>query len=444
MKMPAPPPDLDKLVREAAESDRLVPILGTRANSRMAGEYLAWDRMRFKTPPEDMTAEEWWLATRLARKGVERPIELLRDVNDVPFNYVLPDLLLEAIEYINANASGQISISEQVTNPATRDRYIVSSLIEEAITSSQLEGAMTTRQVAKEMIRTGRDPKDRSERMIFNNYAAMRRISELRDRALTPDLICEMHRIVTDGTLDNPDAAGRIQGPDAERIIVGDFYGETFHRPPPAEELPERMERLCRFANGEGTEGYMPPVLRALSLHFMMGYDHYFEDGNGRTARVLFYWSMLRHGYWLVEFVPISRILKKAPAKYGRSFLLTEQDGGDLTHFFVYHVEVIRRAIKELHDYLGRKARELKDLQQTIKAMPGEYNYRQLALLQHAAEGGGGTFTVQTHSTSHNTSIETARQDLTDLERRGLLVRSRVGKRLAWTPVPDILGKLKG
>jgi Fic family protein len=53
--------------------------------------------------------------------------------------------------------------------------------MEEAITSSQLEGAATTREVAKEMIREGRQPRDRSERMILNNYLTMQRIGAIRN-----------------------------------------------------------------------------------------------------------------------------------------------------------------------------------------------------------------------------------------------------------------------
>lgn len=59
-------------------------------------------------------------------------------------------------------------------------------------------------------------------------------------------------------------------------------------------------------------------------MHFMLSYDHPFVDGNGRTARILFYWSMLSQDYWLAEFLPISRLLKMAPSQYARSFIYTE------------------------------------------------------------------------------------------------------------------------
>ena len=96
-----------------------------------------------------------------------------------------------------------------MTNPRTRNRHLVNSLIEEAITSSQLEGAATTRRVAKEMLQTGRDPRTQDERMIWNNYQAMEFVGDHRDDEITPDLMRELHAVVTDGTLSDPAEAGR-------------------------------------------------------------------------------------------------------------------------------------------------------------------------------------------------------------------------------------------
>lgn len=441
MKVPAPPPDFDALLSRAVEAERVVPLLSYTMGRVMTDEYLPWDKLRFKTPPDDLTVEEWWFVTRMARRSVQRELRQLTDLRGTPLNYTLPDSVLESVDKINRNASGSITISEQVTNAATRDRYVVSSLIEEAITSSQLEGAATSRRVAKEMIRTGRAPVDRSEKMILNNYRAMQRITELRNDDLTPELILEIHRIVTEGTLDNPAAAGRVQDRDEERVAVWGDGDQLLHRPPRVAELPARMERLCSFANGRGDEPYVPPVLRSIAVHFMMGYDHYFEDGNGRTARAIFYWSMLRQGYWLTEFLTISKILKQAPARYARSFLLSEQDEGDLTHFFIYHLGVVERAIGELHAYLARKADELRAIQSVIKAMPGEFNHRQLALLEHAVKNPGAYYTAGSHAVSHDVSQETARQDLAELERRGYMTRTKMSKKFVWTPVDDLPGR---
>jgi Fic family protein len=442
LKTPAPPPDFDDLFKQLASSDRVLTVLEATQASSPSQRYLPWDKLRYKTPPDGLTHDEWWVAIKLGRRSAQRPLDLLRDVGGRPFSYALPDEVLESVDAVTRAASGHITISEQVTNPATRDRYIISSLIEEAITSSQLEGASTSRRVAKEMIRSGRPAKNRSERMIVNNYRAMLRISELRDEQLTPDLICELHRVVTVDAIDDPDGAGKIQTDDADRIAVYSDDDELLHRPPPVSELPERMQRLCDFANGDDGGGYVPPVIRAMAVHFMVGYDHYFEDGNGRTARALFYWVMLRQGYWLTEFLAISRILKRAPSQYARSFLLTEQDDGDLTHFFIYHLDVILRAIRDLHEYLALKADELRRLQRTIKSRPGEYNHRELSLLEHAVRNPGATYSAQGHASVHLTSGETARQDLHHLEERGLLNRYKLGRRNVWSPAVDLAERL--
>jgi len=84
--------------------------------------------------------------------------------------------------------------AQAVTTRSTRARYLLSSLMEEAITSSQMEGAATTRDVAKAMIRSRRPPRDRSERMILNNFLTMQRIRELRDQPLTLQLVLELQR----------------------------------------------------------------------------------------------------------------------------------------------------------------------------------------------------------------------------------------------------------
>ena len=128
------------------------------------------------------------------------------------------------------------------------------------------------------------------------------------------------------------------------------------------------MQRLCAFANQ--TDGaFVHPVIRSIILHFMLAYDHPFVDGNGRTARALFYWSMRRHSYWMAEFISISHIVLKAPAKYGYAFLFTETDEGDLTYFILYHLKIITRALESLHEYIARKAAELERLELELRGI---------------------------------------------------------------------------
>lgn len=448
MRIPKPPPSIQKILSDLHESDRnrALELLTKPALARVNDPYLPWDKLKYKTPPEGMTHEEWWLVTKFSRQAMQRVLPLT-DANGRPFTYALTDEVLRAVEEISRDASGHIGVEDHVPSSAMRDRYIINSLMEEAITSSQLEGASTTRPVAKEMIRSGREPRNRDERMVLNNYRAMQRIRDLREESLTRDRVLEIHRIATDGTLDNPESAGHFQLPGDHRVAVYSYENDLLHTPPPAEQLPQRLDQLCAFANGESDDTYVPPVVRAIILHFMMAYDHPFEDGNGRTARAVFYWAMLNNSYWLVEFLSISRILKASPAKYARSFLYCEQDDNDLTYFILYQLSVIRRAIKDLYEYLARKLGEMQELKSSLMAMPGEFNHRQLALLDGAIKNPSGHYTAQSHATSHGVARETARQDLIDLESRGLLLRLKVGKSYVWTPraeLPKLLREGKG
>lgn len=382
------------------------------------------------------------MALKVQRLAQRRPIPL-RDVKGTPFSYALVDPIPEALHYVDQGAAGSIAMPDPIMNPETKDRYLIGSLIEEAITSSQLEGAVTTRVVAKEMIRTGRPPRDHSERMILNNFRTMQQIGKVREERLSKKLVLELHRLVTRETLDDPSAEGRLRR-FGEEAVVDDMYGQVFHEPPPAVQLEERIEAMCDFANGSSTREFVHPVIRSMILHFWLAYDHLFVDGNGRTARALFYWSMLHHGYWLCEFISISEIIRKAPVKYGRAFLYTETDDNDLTYFLIYHLEVIRRALDELHKYVARKTKQLQALESELRGMV-VLNHRQRALVSHALRHPHHRYTIESHRASHNVAYQTARTDLLDLAKRGLLVSHKVGREWHFRPTGNLerrLGKL--
>ena len=444
MKPPRAPMPLDALFAEHGE--RLLAVLDEGFGPTVAGRYLHWDRLRRLDPPEGFSHEEWWLGVKLSRRGQFRSIPLLRDTSGRPFSFMLPDRVQEALHRIDSQLRGRIGVAEQVTNPDARDRFIVDSLIEEAITSSQLEGASTTRAAAKNMLRAGRRPRDRSERMIFNNYRAMQAVREIRDKPLTLAEMLRLHTALTSDTLDDPEAAGRIQRPGDERVRVVDHRDQrVLHIPPPAEALPDRLDRMIHFANqgSGGGDGFLHPVIRAVVLHFWLAYDHPFEDGNGRTARALFYWSMLHHDYWLFEFISISRRLVEAPARYARAFLHTETDGNDLTYFIVHQIGIILRALDELDAYVERKVEQVREVERILKRATA-LNHRQLALLAHAVRHPDADYTIREHRTSHGVAYATARADLLQLAELGLLDRRLAGKKTnVFHSPPDLEDRIR-
>lgn len=435
MQLPLRPPQPSAVIEKSKPED-LALLFSESRPLLVSGRYLHWDELRHRPPPKEFSTELWWLSIKVARRSLYRNLPLLLDKAGQPFVFGMPEPALIDLHHIDRDAAGEISSAADVTTPEHRDRYLRHSLIEEAITSSQLEGASTTRRVAEAMLREGRRPRDQSERMIFNNYRAMEMIREIKTKPITPARILDLHRSLTEGTLENPKDAGKLRETDDVRV-EDHRDGTVLHQPPPAAELRARLERLCEFANeDEKGEPFVHPAIRGILVHFMMGYDHPFVDGNGRTARALFYWSMARQGYWLMEFLSISHILRKAPAQYVRAYLHAETDDNDTTYFIIHQLGVIRKAISALHDYLDRTVKEQRTTGRLLASSPklrDKLNHRQIALLTHALKHPGERYRVEGHQRSHVVVYETARSDLLDLAKLGLLEKTRSGRAFVFT-----------
>lgn len=281
--------------------------------------------------------------------------------------------------------------------------------------------------------------------MIHNNFVAMQELKRWRDQPLTPDAVFEIHRVLTADTLEDPTQAGRFRTA-IDNIVVQDELGQTLHLPPHADELPARLHALCDFANGTNETGFLHPVIRAIALHFQVGYDHPFCDGNGRTARALFYWSMLRSGYWLTEFLSVSSVFKRAKAQYLRAYLYAETDEADMTYFVDHHLDVILGAIEGLHGWLARKAGERQRAEGMLR--PGsrfgnKLNHRQRELLLDAVRHPGKSYRFDRHKQIQNISYQTARSDLLALVKLKLMRSERIGKAYVFTPVGDLVEQLK-
>ncbi len=409
-------------------------------------DYLHWEQIRYRTPPPGLSNLEWWLRLKLTRRAGVRELPELLAINQKPAQLSRHSRIDAALARIDRGLGVLAMTDDQPFSAQTRDQYLVSSLMEEAIHSSIFEGAVSTRQVAKDMLRDARAPLSRDEQMILNNYRAMQRIRELRDHNLSVDLVLELHRILTEGTLDDEDQAGRFQRSDEVRVNVVDHrLHRVVYSPPRADELPRRLEALIGFANANDTDDrrYLHPVLRAILLHFQLAYDHPFADGNGRTARALFYWAMLRNGYWLTEFISISRPLIRKRSDYERAYLFVESDHQNVTYFVLQQLQVIEIAIAELQDYVRIKQAEQQQLSDALRR-DLDLNVRQRALLAHALRNPEAVYTHESHGNSHQISVPTARADLLSLVDAKLLTLARRGKRIVYRPARQLELRIRG
>ena len=438
MKLPEKAPDSKKIMESInAELYRKTMDLLKKANN----EYLYWDEFKYQIMPEGVTTESAWAMLKLTRFTQRRNLSLTDSIKR-PFGFWLPDCILRDIHFIDQQAGGSILVDDPSVHSEEKRRYMIRSLVDEAISSSEIEGAVTTRVVAKEMLRTGRRPKDRSEHMIYNNYQSLQMIKKHVKEPLTIELIQKIHASMTENTLDNNLWVGRFRTPDDEDIHVFDSDGHVLHVPPKAVDVPELMANLCGYVNSDREDEFINPVIKGILIHFWLAYVHPFMDGNGRTARALFYWYMLKHGYWLFEYMSVSTSILSARTQYYRAFLYSETDDNDATYFIVYNLKAIHKAMETLNAYIERKQKEKKSTYRFAVRYPA-LNLRQRALLASALEKPQEIYTIETHSNVHGVTYQTARTDLLGLKDMGLLEMRKEGKKFIFTPVADMAKKLE-
>lgn len=391
-------------------------------------EYLYWDKMQYKEPfPQGLTREEMWLLIKFARESKSIKT-IIKDKDKKFFSWSKLDYFEEFFHDVDMNTGGELFVEKAGIERGNKQKLITRGIMEEAIASSQLEGAATSRQAAKKMLREGNKPKNKSEQMILNNYLSMKLIEDdYKDKKMSMDLLLEFHGLITKNTIDSQDEKPRLRK-DGEPVVVCDnATGEIYHEAPQIEFVKKELESLIKFANDEDGGGFIHPVIKAIMLHFWIGYLHPFTDGNGRLARLLFYWYLLRKGYWAFAYLPISKAIKKSPSKYGMAYVYSEQDDNDLTYFIDYNIRKIKSAISEFLEYLSKQAKENVQMK-NICEKKYDLNVRQVQILQYFFGDPDGRTTLSAHMNVNQISKMTASNDLKDLVKKGFLTSLKKGR----------------
>lgn len=429
---------------EGIDYKKIIPYLMEHGATDDKGRYLHWSQLKWRVPTDE--ALDIWQAIKLKRNFLMKPIHLLDEKKGI-FSYCIPHSMEAKLHKVVKIGGGSVStIADNIAPDSIQRKYLVSSLImEEAITSAQLEGAATTREVAKKMLEEGREPVDEDERMILNNFFLLRHAEKVCKSELTIDLILEFHRISTIGTTENSVVPGEFRLDND--IYVGD-EDEVAYQPPDFSLIPKRLNSLCQFANSDhsGVDGndFIAPVVKAIILHFMIGYEHPFRDGNGRTARALFYWYMLKHEHDLFKYVSISKHLKDDPKGYGLSYLYTEKDQNDLTYFIDYQLDIILSAFDDLQNYLKDKTDEFYQVMENLEGSKynDTLNFIQKDLIKKGTKEPGRVFTVKEVSSSYEISENTSRSYLNKLVTLNLLLQTRDGRTILYFVPADLKERL--
>ncbi|MFC1855614.1 Fic family protein [Thermodesulfobacteriota bacterium] len=396
--------------------------------------YAHWEKIKHWPMPDDISNLELWTFIKKFRsKFFDIRNSPVKDETGKHFTWTsfLPNLE-KFLHEVDMSLGGNLFSSTKQISDELHHSLLIRGIMEEAIASSQLEGAHTTRKAAKQILLAGKKPRNKAEHMIVNNYEAMRLIeTDLKDKKLNEDLLFLLHRILTSNTLDESEI-GRYRK-DEDDIIVGNrSKDEIYHIPPKAAFLKKEIKRLIDYANNELTGlAFVHPVIKAIIIHFWIGYLHPFVDGNGRMARALFYWYLLREKYWAFGYLPLSKVIKNSRAQYRDAYIYSEQDDNDLTYFIDYNISKITQAMHEFKVYSERKWKENTKMAKIAK---GSYqlNDRQIQLLRYYYKNKDVTTSVTTHMKIYETSRITAAKDLHGLKGQGFLTSKKVGRTVSY------------
>jgi Fic family protein len=391
--------------------------------------YLYWDKAQYSTKiPSELTPLEFWYFVKQVRKYSSKKT-LIRAEGGEFYSWLRLSYTDEFLHKLDMQlGTNELPFLSRASFDAEqKKKFLTKSIMEEAIASSQLEGAATTTSMAKKLLAEKRTPKDKSERMIVNNYKTMQALNQdYKDKKLSHEVLLDLHRLITKDTLDQ-DKQGRYRK-DTDDITINDQVQYIYYVPPKEAFVAQEMERLIKFANNEDSGNFMHPIIKAIFLHFWIGILHPFVDGNGRLARTIFYWYLLREGYWAMQYLPISLVIKEAPIKYGMSFVYSEQDDFDLTYFYDFHMKKLMQALSNFKAYLERKIEENKKIRNIFH---GEYtlNPRQIQALHYLlAQGEDSYVNPSSYEVLCGISRTTAIADLKAIERMNLVTSKKVGK----------------
>ena len=389
--------------------------------NKIESEYLHWDKVKYLGFKKNDT--NLWKEIKLIRKLISKKF-VLNNKHTISLEYGVNDFLQQKLHYLDFNFGAGLQ-KEQLLSDLDKHQYLSNALMEESIFSSMIEGATTTRVKAKDMLRKGKKPNNKSEQMILNNYKTIQYISENKNEEITIHKLFEIHKLVTENTLEEENCGVFRNTNDV--LVMNQITGEIVHTPPSFKELEELMQSFCDFFNNNPKEEFIHPIVKASILHFLIGYIHPFVDGNGRTARALFYWYLLKNGYWLTEYLSISRVILKTKTQYEKAYIYSEIDEMNVSYFIHYQVKVLTQAFEDLKDYLSKKKKEENKLNKYLKV--SNINERQAQILYWIEEDANRYFSVKEIENVFSVTNQTARTDIEELVDQDFLKKVSINKK---------------
>ena len=336
-------------------------------------------------------------------------------------------------------ASRCVHLTNVPLRPETRKRLHNLYLAKGAAATTAIEGNTLTEEEVLQHIEKGLKMPPSKEYLtqeVDNIINACNEIARQlsRDNLLPPltrTLICDYNRQVRKNLPEPAD----ITPPGELRtgsVIVGSVY-----RGAPAENCEELLDRLCAWLESDfqPQQGYTLPfsILKAIVAHVYLAWIHPFDDGNGRTARLLELHILLGAGVPAPAAHLLSNHYNATRAEYYRQLDLASKSGGNLLPFICYAVQGFVDGLREQLGYVWNQQWDVawqNHVHEVFKGKDGGSGMRQRRLALDLGAAGDWVelsaideLTPRVAKAYASKSSRTILRDLKDLEETGLILR---------------------
>ena len=388
--------------------------------------YLTLDEIKHRVKQQGTAESEWInLKKEIVTSRKTGSITLFFKSIEPKFWFYPADVILKKIDEIERIGK---DLYEQINKQATfKTEFLLDSAIEEAITSAIYEGAHSTRAQAEQLIASGERPKNKDEWMLMNNFRAMKWVKDNQSSSLTKNVILQLHKIVTENTLEGDDInfQGKFRN---DKVFVGPHEGIEHSK------VEQAIDDMISISTNNPR--YFHPLLKGILIHYFISYVHPFFDGNGRTARALFYFKSIKNQLNYVELLSVSAYLRTHGKQYEKSFEKVKDNEFDLTYFLDFCLDSISSALKEV----ARKVNYL--LRMTDLKERFNLSQTQVGLMQRMALHKFRTIDIEAYAQKISKSREFARQELKSLLELNLVSEIKVSKKLVYKVNADKLKEL--
>ncbi|MDE2991147.1 MAG: Fic family protein [Chloroflexota bacterium] len=311
------------------------------------------------------------------------------------------------------------------------------------LASAKVEGNPLGYEEARVLFAGEGDPVRPEERELTNLHDAYGLMEQLAADAtvrIDQGLLRAMNSLILEGL---PDEMSRRRGQyRAGPSLIEDAESrEIRYRPPPPAWVPDLMDRLvAHIQQWTAEESFPPPIIAALA-HAGLVAIHPFEEGTGRTARLLADMILHQAGWSEEGMLVLNVVIWRNRDSYYQALRDTHgldfRSDVDGTPFAAFHTDALRTAAAMLEHFVV----SFKGRQDAWREEFGtRLNERQTLGLTYIIDTGSVSSSM--YARLIGASPSTAYADLTHLVSCGAAVRSGKGRNTRYAANPDLLAQL--